>query len=330
MPPFLPILGIAAVILLGLVGLAAWQARRAVTRIETRFPPRAEFITVDGTRLHVRQTGPATGPAILVLHGAASNLEEPHLALSGALADERVIWLDRPGLGWSDRPAGDWNPEREATLIARLLDTLATGPVTVIGHSWGGAITLRLAMDHPGHVAGIVLVAPALSAWIGDAAWFNAASFWPVLGPLITRLIVPLTGEGQAGSGAARAFHPEPMPDGYVDASALPLLLRPGNWQANSIDMKQVNLHLETQEDRYEDISQPTVILAGRADTVLWSHRHGGMVAQRMPRATMRWIPGAGHNLHHHHPATVLEAVIDVRSQVAQTAPNAAMTGPAA
>ena len=62
--------------------------------------------------------------AILVLHGAASNLEEPHMALAGAFDGEHVIWLDRPGLGWSQRPRGAWSPRREAGLIAAFLDHL--------------------------------------------------------------------------------------------------------------------------------------------------------------------------------------------------------------
>ncbi|WP_233128218.1 alpha/beta fold hydrolase [Maricaulis sp. W15] len=313
-----------------LAGFAICAARRAVKRIETRFPPRADFITIDGTRLHVRRTGPTDGSAVLVLHGAASNLEEPYLALADSLADQSVIWLDRPGLGWSERPAGPWSPQTEAALIARLLETLDCGPVTVIGHSWGGAIAMRLAMDHPAQVKGLVLIAPALSAWIGDAAWFNAASFWPVLGPLITHVIVPLTGEAQARRGVASAFHPEPVPEAYVERSALPLLLRPRTWRANSRDMMRVNFHLEAQEDRYEDIDQPTEILLARADTVLWSHRHGGMVAERMPRARAHWISGAGHNLHHHHPERVAKAVADIRQRAAYLSGKAAMTGPAA
>lgn len=314
---------IPAGLIVGLAALIAisWTlARRAITRIEARFPPKAEFITVDGVRLHVRQTGPKTGPAVLVLHGAASNLEEPHLALADTFTGERVIWLDRPGLGWSDRPDGLWSPQREAALIARLLETIETGPVTVIGHSWGGAIALRLAMDHPDQVDSVVLIAPALSAWIGDAAWFNAASFWPVLGPLITHFIVPLMGEGQARSGAVSAFHPEPVPDDYLENSALPLLLRPSTWRANARDMMAVNHHLEAQEDRYEDTHQPTAIINARADTVLWAHRHGGMVSQRMPRASLHWVSGAGHNLHHHHPVIILEAVHKVREQARSTA----------
>lgn len=328
---------LAGYIIAGLaVGLAvlmalSWiLARRAINKIEARFPPRAEFIAIDGVRLHLRQTGPAHGSAILVLHGAASNLEEPHLALGDTFSGERVLWLDRPGLGWSERPAGPWSPEREAKLIARLLETLEVGPVTVSGHSWGGAIALRLAMDYPDRVDSVVLIAPALSAWIGDAAWFNAASFWPILGPLITHVIVPLIGEGQARSGAVSAFHPEELPDDYLEQSALPLLLRPSTWRANARDMMEVNHHLEVQEDRYEDTHQPTMIINARADTVLWAHRHGGMVSQRMPRATLQWVSGAGHNLHHHHPAIILEAVHKVREQARDLARNTVMTGPAA
>ncbi|WP_238934829.1 alpha/beta fold hydrolase [Maricaulis parjimensis] len=316
--------GLAGLGLLALLGLAAWIN---VRRIEQAHPPGGAFETVDGVRLHYRETGPKSAPATLVLHGAASNLEEPHSALANTFDGEHVIWLDRPGLGWSQRPSGHWSPQREAALIAKFLEARKSGPVTVIGHSWGGAIAMRLAMDHPDRVSGLVLVAPALSAWIGRAAWFNSASFWPVLGPLITRIIVPLAGPSQARSGAIAAFHPEPMPDAYVEKTALSLLLRPAIWRANARDMALVNTHLEDQEHAYEELDHPAVVIAGKADTVLWSHRHGGQVAKRMKRAEMRWISGAGHNLHHHHPAAVLEAVRDVRNELRETGSKAGAAG---
>lgn len=314
----------AGLALLAVLALAAWIN---VRRIEKSHPPGGEFVTVDGVRLHYRATGPGNGPVTLVLHGAASNLEEPHRAMGEAFAGERVIWLDRPGLGWSQRPRGLWSPQREADLIAAFLDRLDIGTATVIGHSWGGAIAMRLAIDHPERVDGLVLLAPALSAWIGRAAWFNSASYWPVLGPLITRIIVPLAGPSQARSGAVAAFHPEPMPPDYVSDTALGLLLRPANWRANAWDMAQVNMHLEKQEALYETLDHPTVVIAGKSDTVLWSHRHGGHVAKRMRRAEMRWISGAGHNLHHHHPSAVLQAVHDVRDQLRETGAKAGAAG---
>ncbi len=320
----LVLIGLACLGLLAVLSIAAWIN---VRRIEKAHPPGGDFITVDGVRLHYRQTGPGTGPVTLVLHGAASNLEEPHSALADAFSGERVIWLDRPGLGWSQRPGGKWSPRHEAALITGFLDALDIQSATVIGHSWGGAIAMRLAIDHPHRVDGLVLLAPALSAWIGRAAWFNSASFWPVLGPIITRIIVPLAGPAQAHGGAIAAFHPEPMPDGYVRDTALSLLLRPAIWKANARDMAMVNSHLQDQEEHYERLDHPTIVIAGKADTVVWSHRHGAHVAKRMRRAEMRWISGAGHNLHHHHPAAVLDAVRDVRNQLRETGAKAGAAG---
>lgn len=307
---------LAAIIALAGLLLGALGGWLVSQRIAKTHPPEGEFLEIDGARLHYRRSGDRSRPAVLVLHGAASNLEEPRLALGEALAHEHVIWLDRPGLGWSERPRSvRWSPAEEAALIVKFLDRLDIPEAVVIGHSWGGAIAMRLAMDHPERVTGLVLIAPALSAWIGEAAWFNAASGWPLLGPVLTRIIIPLVGPGQLESGARKAFHPEPVPENYVAASRLPLILRPGNWIANARDMMQVNTHLELQEDRYQDIVLHTVFLAGKADTVLWTHRHSGQVAARMPNAELRLIPGAGHNLHHHHPRAVLEAVVTVRER---------------
>ena len=296
-----------------LFGVAALIAARRVAAFGAAHPPRGDFITVDGVRLHYRRTGDPAAPATLILHGASSNLEEPHLALAETLADEHVIWVDRPGLGWSDRPAGHWTPEREAALLAAFLTALDVERAVIVGHSWGGAIAMRMAIDHPARLDGLVLVAPALSAWIGEAAWFNAASFSPVIGPLLYRVAVPLAGRSQAGAGAAKAFHPEPLPENYVARTGLLLLLRPETWLANAADMRFVNQHLAAQQDRYGEVELPVIMIAGKPDTVLWSERHAGDVSERLKNAELRWIKRAGHNLHHHHPRAVLRAIHDVR-----------------
>jgi pimeloyl-ACP methyl ester carboxylesterase len=315
-----PVWFVAAGLVISLLVLAAILANRTIRRIEKQHPPLAELIDVDGTGLHVRITGDRSRPAILVLHGAASNLEEPHSALAENFADEHVIWLDRPGMGWSERPAGPWSPRHEADLIVRLLDALDLDQVSVVGHSWGGAIGMALAIHHPARITGLVLIGPALSAWIGKAAWFNHVTFWPVFGSVMTRLVVPLIGERQLRQGAVSAFHPEPVPEDYSARGRLPLLLRETVWRANADDMRSVNQHLETLETEYASLAQPTVMLAGKGDTVVWTHRHAGCVSRRMANAELRLIPGSGHNLHHHHPQAVLDAVRDVR--------NDARTGP--
>ena len=313
------LLTLLGVLVIG-AGGGAWIARR----IEQAHPPEGAFLTVDGVNLHYREDGPADAPPVLILHGAASNLEEPRLALAGVMEGQRVIYLDRPGLGWSARPEGPWSPQREAALIARFLEALEIPEAVVVGHSWGGAIAMRLGMDHPQRVTGLVLVAPALSAWIGEAAWFNTFTHIPLVGPLMTRLIAPLTGQAQLEGGSRRAFHPEPLPEGYVAASKLPLFLRPSAWKANAEDMARVNHHLEAQEIRYGEIAAPAIFLAGKADTVLWSKRHSGAAAARMADAELIYVKGAGHNLHHHHPGKVAEAVREVRRRALRPAVESA------
>ncbi len=300
------IAGLAALLAAALIPAAASAREHA---------PAGHFIEIDGVRLHFVETGPETAPRVLVLHGASANLEEMRLALEGELGEYRAVWLDRPGLGWSERPGGRWSPEREAELIAAFLAERNAEPAVVIAHSWGGAIALRLAMDYPEAVTGLVLVAPAVRAWVGEAAFYNRATRWPVVGTLITRVIAPTFGRTQLEGGARSAFDPEPMPENYVEDSALALILRAEAWKANADDMARVNEHLAAQEERYAGITRPAIFFAGPDDTVLATHRHSVPVAEAMPNAELRLIDGAGHNLHHARAAEVAAAVGEVMTR---------------
>ena len=265
-------------------------------------------------RLHHVVTGPEDAPAVLALHGASGNLHEPKSALAEALSDYRVIWLDRPGLGWSERPRvkGPWTPKHEAALIAAFLEALNVERVAVIGHSWGAAITLRLMLDHPHKTSGAVLIAPAVRAWVGEAAAYNAMTHWPIAGPFITRAIVPLAGPSRLRAGAADAFDPETPPANYLERTRLALILRPRAWAANAHDMARVNRSLADQEGRYAAIRQPVILLAGPGDTVVRTGRHAVPVADTLPNGELRLIEAAGHNLHHAHDDAVSRALADV------------------
>ena len=298
--------------LMVLAGCASGAGRSAA--IEEAYPPTGEFMAVDGARLHYETTGPDGAPAVLVLHGASGNLHEPKLALGEAFSDYRAIWLDRPGLGWSERPdgGGAWTPQREAALINAFLDQLGQDDVFIVGHSWGAAITLRLLMDHPDRTAGAVLIAPAVRANVGEAAFYNRLTGWPVVGTILTRAVVPAVGPGGLRDGAASAFEPAEPPEHYVENAFLPLILRPGPWRNNAADMARVNTSLEAQEDRYHEIPQPVIIVASRGDTVVLTDRHAVPVAQTLPKGELRLIEDEGHNPHHGHPERVAEALADV------------------
>ena len=92
----------------GLVALAlfwTWVQHRARTheaRAEALNPPQGEFVEVNGHRVHAAVMG--DGPDLVLLHGSSGNTGDMTLSLAPELArDYRVIVLDRPGLGYTDR-----------------------------------------------------------------------------------------------------------------------------------------------------------------------------------------------------------------------------------
>ena len=98
-------------ILTGVVAALAILAlitQAGVFLLERTYPARGKMIEVTGGALHVVDIGPrdAAGPAIVMIHGASSNLESMRQPLGDRLArNHRVILIDRPGHGWSTRAA---------------------------------------------------------------------------------------------------------------------------------------------------------------------------------------------------------------------------------
>src|SRR5437879_10269336 len=113
---------VAAFVILAILGLCAAVTALGTASLERVHRPAGRFVPVTGGRLHVVEIGPPGGdPPVVLLHGASGNLEDQRLTLGHALAQRRrVILIDRPGHGFSDRPGGaaDASPRRQAALIA--------------------------------------------------------------------------------------------------------------------------------------------------------------------------------------------------------------------
>ncbi|UYP17789.1 alpha/beta hydrolase [Rhodococcus sp. Z13] len=117
--------------------------------------------TVSGTPLNTHLFGPTDAPEVLALHGLTGhgrrwrNLAEQHLP------DVRVIAPDLRGHGRSPW-APPWTLETHVADLLAVLDAHARGPVTVVGHSFGGALALHLAATAPERVRALVLLDPAI------------------------------------------------------------------------------------------------------------------------------------------------------------------------
>jgi len=121
--------------------------------------PTDTFLTIDGLRLHLRDWGgPDVPPAILLVHGLASNARIWDLLAPLLVPNFRLIAIDQRGHGLSDKPDDGYDLPTIAGDLARAMAALGWSRPLVVGHSWGANVALQLAADYPDLPAGIVLL----------------------------------------------------------------------------------------------------------------------------------------------------------------------------
>ncbi len=290
------------------------------------YPPRGRFIDVGGARQHIveipkipAETASDRGELPLVLlHGAGCNLEDLRLALGERLAGRRrLIFVDRPGQGWSERGEGRGStPAEQAAMLCRLLDRLGIDRAILFGHSWGGALALAFALDHPDRAAGLVLVAPPTHAHLDKLSRPYAFLAAPVLGWLFAHTwALPLSLLFFA-TGIRAAFAPQSPPPAYLRRSAAFLLLRPRAFLANARDMIDLQAFLEKQAARYRSVPTRTVVLVGDRDRITPPAQHAAALVQALPAGKLVMLRGFGHMPHHF----VADRIADAVSELAHSA----------
>lgn len=279
------------------------------SKIEAAYPASGEVVPVEGHGVHVLRQG-ETGPLVLMIHGASANAREFSWTLAPRIStDMRVLMADRPGHGHSERFDGADALGVQARQMAGVLDALAPGEKAIIvGHSFGGAVALRLALDRPDLVSGLVLLAPVTHDWgSGGTAWYNRLAAPPVLGDLFSQLL-PLVGPTQVRAGISSVFKPAPEPDGYYEKSAIGLLFRPDNFQSNARDMTGLRAELGAQSARYRELQMPITVFSGSQDTVISPKLHVGELKKQVP-VDLVILPEEGHMPHHGEGEAVSEAI---------------------
>jgi pimeloyl-ACP methyl ester carboxylesterase len=284
-------------------------------RIEAAHPAAGRFVEVAGGRLHVLELGPSgrdEQPPVVLLHGASGNLNDLRLALGDRLArSRRVILVDRPGHGWSDRPGGGdaASPARQAALIMEALDRMGVGRFVLLGHSLGGAVASALALAYPERLAGLVLLAPVTHPWEGGIDWYNVILSTPVIGRLFAHTIALPLSFLLLDGGVASVFAPQPAPADYVRRAAIRLLLRPAQFVANAQDIAALKAFVTDQAPRYREIGVPTIVLTGTDDGTVAPHIHARAFARAVPHARLIMLTGVGHMPHHASTDRVVAAV---------------------
>ena len=299
-----------------------------------QYPPHGSFVSVPGGRLHYRERKPTDeglGTVVLV-HGASSAHADLLATLGPELAHYRVIAIDRPGHGWSDRLDGTAmaDPGQQATAIMHALDQIAPERFVLVAHSLAGALSTRIALDRPERLRGLVLLGAVTHPWPGGVAWYHHLLAWPVIGPAFTWLVgVPAAGL-LLESGAESVFAPREVTPGYLETAETRLLLRPAALRANSQDIAATHAFVAAQAPDYRELKVPVVAITGDSDAIVSPMIHSAAIARAAPQGRFVLLPGVGHMPHHAAPEIVVEAIDQIvgpRSGLALLSPDLTPSG---
>jgi pimeloyl-ACP methyl ester carboxylesterase len=296
---------LALIIVAALLGASVLVTLSGSWLIARAHPPRGRRIDVGGLHQHVVELGPVDGDAggtpLVLLHGAGCNLDDMRLALAARLAaNHRAIFIDRPGAGWSESSGRKVSsPAAQAAMLRDVLDRLGIDRAVLVGHSWGGALALAFALDHPQRTAGLVLLSSPTHPRVRKLSRLYGVLAAPVFGWLFAHTLALPLAAAAFGAGIRAAFAPQQPPRHYLKCSAAFLLLRPAAFLANARDMADLQGFLARQARRYGDLVAPTVIIQGDSDGVVAIENHAEALAAAAPHAKLVVLPGIGHMPHH-------------------------------
>jgi 2-hydroxy-6-oxonona-2,4-dienedioate hydrolase len=156
---------IACAVLAAAAALAIWagiESRQDLRAHAQRIAGGSRLLATACGPIEVAETGPAGGPALLVIHGSGGGFDQG-LTLGSDYAGRgfRVIAPSRFGYLRTPLPA-DASGERQADHLACLLDVLGVSDAAVLGVSAGAISALHFAVRHPARTRALVLMVPAV------------------------------------------------------------------------------------------------------------------------------------------------------------------------
>ena len=293
-------LGVAAVLIGAGLFLYTPDKPRALLEAEYAAPP-SVFLSVDGVRLHVRDTGPRDAPVVILLHGFGASLHTWEAWAAILQADHRVIRFDLPGFGLTGPdPTGDYGDARSMQVLAALMDRLGVGKASLVGNSMGGRIAWSFAALHPARIDRLVLVSPD-----GFASPGLAYGVAPKL-PLLIRLLPYVLPTAMLRSSLAAAYGDPAFLTDDLLARYRDMMLAPGVRRA--IVARMAQQVLVDPEPLLRRIKAPTLLLWGEQDAMI-PISNAADYERDIPQAELVRFPGIGHLPQEEAPALSAQAV---------------------
>lgn len=187
---------------------------------------------IGGREIHYVTSGVDTRPLVLFVHGSPGSLSAfiDFMADSALLQKAFLITTDRPGFGHSNFGTGEPSLRKQAVALKPILEKYKNNrPIILVGHSLGGPLIARMAMDYPGLVDGLVMVAGSVDPELEpDETWFRA----PLATPFLSWIL-------------------------------------PRSFRASNEELYQLKPQLQIMLPLWKDITCPVIVIQGKEDSLV-------------------------------------------------------------
>jgi pimeloyl-ACP methyl ester carboxylesterase len=231
----------------------------------------SKYLDIDGVTVRYQTSG--QGPAILLLHGWGGSIESFAPVFNDLQRSYSVSAFDLPGFGQSGLPRIAWGSAEYAQLTVRVMDHLKLDRPHLLGHSFGGQVSLRLAATQAERVEKLVLVGSA-----GIRTRRTLAGRMKRSAACLGRWLAAYG--GQAGEQIRQAIYRRIQSQDYASAGPLRPTL-----------VKVVNEDLRELLPR---IQSPTLLVWGEHDQDV-PLATAQVMKQLIPRAELVVLENAGH-----------------------------------
>ena len=172
------------------------QFRMSRSEIDHYFAGKAQKGTlysypVDHRKINYLKNGNENLPLVVFVHGSPGSLSAfiSFMSDTTLLRHAQLISVDRPGFGYSNFGYAEPSLQKQAADLMPILEkNKGHRPIILVGHSLGGPVIVRMAMDYPELVDGLVLVAASVDPDLEpNETWFRAPLATPFLSWILPR-----------------------------------------------------------------------------------------------------------------------------------------------
>jgi pimeloyl-ACP methyl ester carboxylesterase len=262
-----------------------------------------KYVEVSGLKLRVHTEG--AGRDLLFIHGSSGIIEDFAPQAKELAKSFRVTRYDRPSHGFSsvgERVSLAYN----AQIAAALMDKLALQRAIVIGHSYGGATAMALALQRPARVSAYIAIDSPLYESGRPLDGRTRLMGLPLIGPGFLRIIPRERVRLRIAQTLPQEFRARPPPAGFIELRSK-VWSEPKVTHALARERLLVNAELDQQSPRYSEIKAPVYVLAQRDSAP--RRNNAERFKRALPHAVMELVPNSGHYIQIERPDVVTNMI---------------------